>query len=291
MAQAYQRLGTQVIVVDLADRILPREDEDISGKLLEVLQKQGIDFRLGFKPVRFSGKNRLILTPVSKGKTAEEQTITFDRLLVAAGRKLNIEGLDLEKAGIEVKNNKIVVDKYLRTTNKKVYCCGDAAGGFLFTHWAEYQAAIVIKNLLSPFKRPVNPSLIAWVTYTDPEAASFGLRPGELEEKGISYKTITVPVKEVDRAICEGIDDGILKVHLSKGKIMGGTLLAKNAGELVGELIAFMTLKIPFSRLYYRIYPYPTMARIHRKAVQRYLGEKLSPRVISILNKLYKIFN
>ena len=293
MAQAYRRLGTQVIVVDLADRILPREDKDISEKLLKILQKEGIDFRLGFKPIRFTGKNHLILTPVNKVETSGShvQTITFDRLLVAAGRRLNIEGLDLEKAGIAVENNKILVDKCLRTTNKKVYCCGDAAGDFLFTHWAEYQASIVIKNLLSPFKKSVNPSLIAWVTYTDPEAASFGLRPVELNEKGISYKTIIVPVKEVDRAVCEGIEDGILKIHLSKGKIMGGTLLAKNAGELVGELIAFMTLKIPFSRLYHRIYPYPTMARIHRKAVQRYLGKKLTPGVISILNKLYKIFN
>jgi len=255
------------------------------------LQTEGIEFRLGFKPVRFVDKNHLILAPLKRDKSAdaEEQTITFDRVLVAVGRKLNIEGLDLDKAGIEVKNNKILVDKYLRTTNKRVYCCGDAAGDFLFTHWAEYQAALVIKNLLSPFRKAVNRSLIAWVTYTDPEVASFGLRPQELQQKGISFKTITVPVKEVDRAICEGIEDGILKVHLAKGKIMGGTLMVKNAGELVGELVSFMTLKIPFSRLYNRVYPYPTMARIHRKAVQKYLGEKLTPRTIGILNKLYKL--
>ena len=285
LAQAYRRLGSQVIVLDLLNRILPKEDEDISESLLKVLQKEGVDSHLGVKPIKFPDKNTLVIKPFRNVDTAEEETITFDRVLVATGRRLNIEGLDLNKAGVEVKSNKIVVDKFLRTTNKRIYCCGDAAGDFLFTHWAEYQAAVVIKNMLSPFKKAVNRSLIAWVTYTDPEVASFGLPPQEMSEKGISYKTISIPVKELDRAICEGIEDGVLKVHISKGKIMGGTLMAKNAGEIVGELISFMSLKLPFSRLYNRIYPYPTLARIHRKAVQKHLGEKLTPRAIGILNK------
>jgi pyruvate/2-oxoglutarate dehydrogenase complex dihydrolipoamide dehydrogenase (E3) component len=291
LAQAYQRLGSQVIVLDLLNRILPREDKDISENLLKVLQKEGIDFRLGVKPVKFLDKNTLVIKSLKNEDTAEEETITFDRVLVAAGRRLNIEELDLEKAGVEVKNSKIVVDKFLRTTNKKIYCCGDVAGEFLFTHWAEYQAAVVIKNMLRPFKKAINRSLIAWVTFTDPEVASFGLSTKEIEEKGISYKTISIPVKELDRAICEGIVDGVLKVRISKGKIMGGTLMVRNAGEIVGELIGFMSLKLPFSRLYNRIYPYPTLARIHRKAVQKYLGEKLTPRAIGVLNKLYRLFN
>ena len=117
------------------------------------------------------------------------------------------------------------------------------------------------------------------------------MRPAEMEKNGVSYKTITVPVEEVDRAICEGNREGVLKVHVAKGKLMGGTLMAKNAGEMVGELIAFMTLKIPLSRLYNRIFPYPTLARIQRRAVQKHLGEKLTPRAIRVLNKLYKLFN
>jgi pyruvate/2-oxoglutarate dehydrogenase complex dihydrolipoamide dehydrogenase (E3) component len=291
IAQAYQRLGSQVTVVDLADRILPREDVDVSEELSSVLEKEGVRFLLGVKPLRFEGNNSLIFEPLKKQEGAGEEILTFDRVLIATGRRLNIDGLDLDKAGIQVENKRIVLDKYLRTTNKRVFVCGDAAGDFLFTHWAEYQASVMIRNLLSPFKKTVNRSNIAWVTYTDPEVASFGLRPAEPEREGIAYKTITVPVKDVDRAICEGIQDGMLKVHLSKGKIVGGTLVAKNAGELAGELAAFMTLKLPFSRLYQRVYPYPTMARIHRKAVQKYLGEKLTPRNINILNKLFKLFN
>jgi pyruvate/2-oxoglutarate dehydrogenase complex dihydrolipoamide dehydrogenase (E3) component len=290
LAQAYQRLGAQVIVLVRGDQILKKEDKDISGALLTVLKKEGIDFRLGFRPVRFVDKNTLIVAPLS-GRETGEQTITFDRVLIAAGRQPNIEGLDLENAGIKIENNKIITNKFLRTSNKRVYCCGDVAGDYLFTHWAEYQASLVIKNMLTPFKKSPDRSLIAWVTYTDPEVATFGLRSWQLEKEDISYKTISLPMREVDRAICEGIDNGLLKVHISRGKIMGGTLMAKNAGEMVGELMSFMTLKIPFSRIYNRIYPYPTMARVHRKAVQKYLGEKLTPRVIGALKRLYRIFN
>lgn len=287
MAQAYQRLGSKVTVLDIADRVLPKEDKDISEILLTILQKEGIDFRLGVRPLRFLNKKSLLVETPDK----TEETLSFDRVLVAAGRKLNIDGLDLETAGITVKSNKILLDKYLRTTNKRVYCCGDVAGDFLFTHWAEYQASMVIRNMISPFKKTLNRDLAAWVTYTDPETATFGLWSTAMEERGIKYKTVTVPLADVDRAICEGITDGILKLHIAKGKVLGGTLVAKNAGEIVGELIAFAALKIPFSRIYNRVYPYPTMSRVNRKAVQQYLGQKLTPRNKGILKLLYKLFN
>jgi pyruvate/2-oxoglutarate dehydrogenase complex dihydrolipoamide dehydrogenase (E3) component len=287
MAQAYQRLGSQVSVVDMAQQVLPKEDKDIAEALAAVLKKEGMDIRTGVTVERFPDSRSVII----KDPEGQEESLSFDRVLVAAGRRLNIEDLDLEKAGIELKNNRLVVDEYMRTTNKKIFCCGDAAGGFQFTHWAEYQAAIVIKNMLSPFKKKANSSIVAWVTYTDPEVATFGLWPGELERKKIKFETISIPLKEVDRAICEGIKEGVLKLHIAKGKIRGGTLMAKNAGEIVGELISFMTLKIPFSRLYDRIYPYPTMARIHRKAVQESLGKKLTPGAVKTLRILFKTFN
>ena len=287
MAQAYRRLGSKVTVLDIADRVLPKEDKDISGAVLAFLQKEGIDFRLGATPVRFLNKKSLLV----RDPDETEETLSFDRVLVAAGRKLNIDGLDLETAGIRVKNNKILLDKYLRTTNKRVYCCGDAAGDFLFTHWAEYQASVVIRNMIRPFKTSLNRGLAAWVTYTDPEVATFGLWCTAMDERGIKYRTVVVPLADVDRAVCEGNKEGLLKLHISKGKIMGGTLIAKNAGEIVGELMAFAALKIPFSRLYNRIYPYPTMSRINRKAVQQYLGQKLTPRNKGILRLLYKLFN
>ncbi len=287
MAQAYQRLGSQVTVVDMAQQVLPKEDKDIAEALAAVLKKEGVDIRTGVTVERFPDSRSVII----KNPGGQEESLAFDRVLVAAGRRLNIEDLDLEKAGIKFKNNRLMVDEYMRTSNKKIFCCGDAAGGFQFTHWAEYQAAIVIKNMLSPFKKKADSSIVAWVTYTDPEVATFGLWPGELKRKKIKFETISIPVKEVDRAVCEGIEDGVLKLHIAKEKIRGGTLMAKNAGEMVGELISFMTSKIPFPRLYDRIYPYPTMARIHRKAVQESLGKKLTPGAVKTLRILFKTFS
>lgn len=291
IAQAYSRLGSKVTVVDIEERILPKEDPDISEALLDILKKEGIEFRLGVKPVRFLNKKSLRIVSAAKGGDKREETLSFDRVLVAAGRKLNIDGLDLDTAGIVVKNNKIQLDKYLRTTNKRVYCCGDAAGDFQFTHWAEYQASVVIRNMINLFKKPVNRDLAAWVTYTDPEVATFGLWCAAMEVRGITYRTVTVPLEDVDRAVCEGIKEGLLKLYIAKGKIMGGTLIARNAGEIVGELIAFAALKIPFSRLNDRIYPYPTLSRINRKAVELYAGRNITGRSPRISKLLYKLFN
>ncbi len=290
MAQAYRRLGSEVTVVDIAPRILPREDPEISQLLLNVLEAEGIRSHLGAVPLEFPDKHRLRLKTADGGKEGAEQILSFDALLVAAGRRLNTGGLDLEKAGIETDGDKLVLTPHLRTTNKRVICCGDAAGGFQFTHWAEYQVAVAINNMLSPFKKKVNASLVAWVTYTDPEIATFGLNAEELEASGKSFETVKLPLAETDRAICEDIHEGMLKLFLRKGKIVGGTLAAPGAGEMVGELISFMTLGIPFKKMYRRIHPYPTMARIHRVAVQQYLGKKLTPAARRLLRWLYKIF-
>lgn len=287
IAQAYQRLGANVTVIDRSDRILPREEAEASEIITSVLRKEGVRFLLGAQPLQFQKENRLVY----RTNDGQEHSLTFDNVLLATGRRSNISGLDLENGGIRVQDNKLVLDKYQRTTNKRVIAAGDAAGSYLFTHWAEYQALVLIRNMLSPFKKTIDNTLIAWVLYTDPELAHFGLSSAELKKNGIVFQTITVPMKDVDRAICEGITDGLLKVYLSKGKLIGGTLVAKNAGDIAGELIGFMTLKLPFSKIYNRIYPYPTMSRISRKAVQKHLGKKLTPRNITILNKLFKWFN
>lgn len=286
LAQAYRRLGSQVTLLEQASQILPREDTGISQILARALTNEGVNIRTGANIEGFLMANKVTV----KDSSGNDELITFDRLLIAAGRKLNIEGLDLEKGNVQVSNNRIMVDQYQRTTNRRVFVCGDAAGSFMFTHWAEYQAAVAIKNMLSPFKKKIQRSRVAWVTYTDPEIATFGRQPHQMEAAGISFETVSVPLEDVDRAICEDIHDGLLKLYLSKGKIMGGTLAGKNAGEIAGEMIAFMTLKIPFSKMYERVYPYPTMARVQRKAVQQYLGRKLTPAATRILRILFKLF-
>lgn len=225
LSQAYQRLGAQVTVMDTADRILPREDPDISRQLLESLEAEGITFQLGVKPLRFEGNERLFY----QSREGGTEVVSFHKLLIATGRRLNLDGLDLDQAGVKVEENRLVLDNYLRTTNKRIYACGDVAGGFMFTHWAEYQASVVVRNMLSPFKSGVKNHLIARVIYTDPETVSFGWDLAEIKERGIAYKEINVPVSELDRAICEGDRRGFLKLYLHKGKIIGGVMWARRA--------------------------------------------------------------
>jgi pyruvate/2-oxoglutarate dehydrogenase complex dihydrolipoamide dehydrogenase (E3) component len=294
IGQAYRRLGSDVTIITRGQHILPKEDNDVASILTSVLKAEGIDILTAHTPIRFSKGNNLVIRRYDRQRginIGEEELLPFDQILVATGRRLNTEGLNLEAAGIEVNDGRIRVNRSLRTTNKHVYSCGDVAGDFLFTHWAEYQAAVVIKNMLSPFGQKVDRSKIAWVTYTDPEVATFGQQARQLEQSGESFETVAIELKHVDRAICEGIDAGLLKLHLRKGTILGGTMIAKNGGELAGELIGAMTLKIPFSKLYNRIYPYPTMSRVNRRAVQKHLGAKLTPRNKHILKRLFTMFN
>ncbi len=280
LGQAYHNLGSKVTIITRSNRILPKDDIELSKMLFEYLQGEGIviytetDFK-GFHENKF----------VCGLKNGKSLNVPYDAVIVAIGRRLNVEGLDLEKAGIEVKNHRIVVDETLRTTNKKVYVCGDVAGEFQFTHWAEYQAGIVINNMLNVFKKKTNKKKIAWVTYTNPELASFGV----IDDK--DAKIISSDVGDVDRAIAEGMQIGKLKLHIKNKKIIGGSLLAKNAGEIIRELILAMELGINANRLFDQIYPYPTLSRINRKAIQKQLGEKLTDRNISILGFMFRILN
>tara|TARA_Y100000310_G_scaffold153594_1_gene152992 strand:- start:4984 stop:6396 length:1413 start_codon:yes stop_codon:yes gene_type:complete len=289
IGQAYSRLGAKVTVVERGNQFLPKEEREIADELKKILVEEGIEFKMGCSPSRFEGTNTLVFRGWNREEKKEEGPevkIKFDQLLIATGRRLNIEGLDLEKAGIRVEKGKLVLDKYLRTTNKQVYAIGDVAGDFMFTHWAEYQASVAIKNMLSPFKKSPDRKKVAWVTFTDPEVATFGVLEEDL--KG-TYDIINYDVGEVDRAITEGDQKGLLKLYVQNGKIIRGTMIAKNAGEISGELIQAMTQGTPVEKLFNRIFPYPTMGRLTRKAVGKYLGRKLTSRASRLLRTLYKI--
>ncbi|MDP7324179.1 MAG: FAD-dependent oxidoreductase, partial [Candidatus Woesearchaeota archaeon] len=292
IAHAYTRLGAGVTVVERNTHVLPKEDQEMGHMVCEVLKQDGAKLMIGYNPVRFEGKNTLIVSkfdPETRKNVGSEVKIQFDKVLIAIGRRLNIEGLALEKAGVKVEDKKIVVDKYLRTTNKRVFVCGDVAGDFMFTHWAEYQASIVINNMLNVFKKSTDRKRVAWVTYTDPELASFGMQESVLKEEGVKYRVIEQEIGDVDRAIAEGYTKGKLKLFISKGNIVGGTMLAKNAGELMGELVQAMTLKIPASKIFERIFPYPTMSRVNKKVIAKMLGEKLTTRAMGFLRLFFRL--
>lgn len=219
------------------------------------------------------------------------ESISCDAVFVGIGRELNIDNLDLEKASIKLVENKskLMVDEYLKTTNKNIYAVGDVAGNYQFTHAAEMHAKVVIKNLLSPFKIKFDATNIAWVTYTSPEVATFGIDEKYALENNL--EVISKTFNHEDRAIVDENQSGLIKLFINKnGKIKGGSIIAKNAGEISQELILAMSNNINLENLFNKVYPYPVASRINKQLAGEWVSKKLTPKNISILKTLYKIF-
>jgi len=286
ISQAFNRLGTKVTVVqDMAD-FLPKEAHEIAQVLLKQLQNEGIKFYFKAKTQKFTSSKELLITD-EKGK---KKKIAFDIVFVGIGRVLNLEGLDFEKAGIELDESKrkLIVDEYLRTTNKNVYTCGDIAGSFMFTHAAEMHAGIILHNFFSPKKKTLNNDNLSWVTYTDPEIATFGIWENALKQRNIPYEKLTVDFTDDDRAIVDETTYGKLILFISKkGKLLGGSMVAKNAGELFQELVLANTANLSIKHFFNKIYPYPTASRINKRIITNYFSKKLTPFNKKLLRILY----
>ncbi|MAF35532.1 mercuric reductase [archaeon] len=283
LGQAYQRLGAQVTVVHRGKQCLPKEDSDISKGLKEQLASEGMRIILESEPVKCVGTNKLVI----RAKDGSQKTLPFDSLLVSIGRTLNINSLDLDKAGIKTENKKLVLNDYLQTTNKRVYAIGDVVGSYQFTHAAELHAGIILTNFFSPFKKKVNYDNLSWVTYTQPEVATFGLQEPTLKERNIDYKVLDYSFDEDDRAIVDGATYGRLKLFVSKNKLLGGTMLAENAGELIQELILANSVGLSIKTLFNKVYPYPTASRTNKRAIQLHFLNKLNPFSKKILKLFY----
>ncbi len=289
LGQAFRHLGSKVTILTNGDKILPREDNDVTEVLFERLKKDGINFLFNKDTESFSSKNELV---VKDNITGENSTHKFDAVLVSIGRILNIESLELQKAGIEIENGKIMVDEYLQTTNKDVFLCGDVVGQHQFTHAAEIHAGVIIKNFFTPFfKKKLSTDTISWVTYTTPELATYGLNEAELNDRGISYKLFKMSFKDDDRAITDDSRYGYTKMFMDtkSNKILGGTMIAPNAGELIQELILAVSSGLSVKDIFNKTYPYPTASRINKKLVSEYFKTKLSLPVKRTMKYLYKI--
>ena len=214
------------------------------------------------------------------GTTSE---VVGDRILVGVGRAPNLDGLGLEAAGVRHEPGGIVVDDHLRTTNPRIYAAGDVASRFQFTHTADALARIVVQNaLFGTFGRKKASALtVPWCTYTTPEVAHVGLSEHDATARGIAVTTLTVPLREVDRAVLDGEDDGFLRVHLKKGsdRIVGATLVATHAGDMISELTLAMTAGIGLGAIAGTIHPYPTQAEVMKKAADAYNRTRLTPTV------------
>lgn len=269
LAQSFQRLGSNVTLVDMAPRVMPREDEDVSAYMQEVFEREGIKVLVGHKMEAFfqrDGKDWAKLS--ANGNTMD---VPFDKVLVAVGRKANSEGLGLENVGVELtKTGLIKVDDFLRTNVKNIYACGDIAGPYQFTHTASHQAWYASVNaLFGTFKKfKVDYSVIPWATFTDPEVARVGLSEAEAKEKNIPYEVTQYGIDDLDRAIADNEAQGFIKVLTKPGKdqVLGATIVGYHASELITEYISAMKHGIGLNKILGTIHIYPTLSEANKFA-------------------------
>ncbi len=264
LGQSFQRLGSQVTLVEMVDRILINEDSEVSEFMKTNLETDGMTVLTGTKAVAFhnSAEGKKVVTVESNG---EKKEIECDEILAAVGRKPNTADLELENAGVELEKGRIIVDDYLRTTNKSIYSAGDVNGKFQFTHMADYEAQIVLKNcfLFWPLMTKTDYRVVPWVTFTEPEVARVGLTENEArKEFGERVKVYKVPFSHNDRALAEGEPAGFAKLVLSGKKILGVTIVSIHAGELLSEFVVAMKHGLSLAELNEAIHVYPTLAKV-----------------------------
>lgn len=268
LAQAHRRLGSAVTVIEFA-RVLPRDDEEAAAVVRDALLREGVRI--------LEGANVMALRSIPEGVEAQIVTahgsdvLSASHVLVAAGRKPNVEGLGLERAGIAFDAKGIKVDRRLKTTNKRVYAIGDVAGGLQFTHVANYHAGLVIRSAL--FRLPVRAdySAVPRVTYTDPELAQVGLSEAEARAADPRVKTVKAEFADNDRATAERRREGFAKLVLdARGRVLGATIAGHHAGELILPWGLAIGQKIKLSRIAGTITPYPSLSEISKRAAGAY---------------------
>jgi pyruvate/2-oxoglutarate dehydrogenase complex dihydrolipoamide dehydrogenase (E3) component len=286
LAQAFRRFGSAVTVVSLDARLLPREDPDAAAVLAGRFEREGVVLRLGAKLLRLERRSGAKVVVFETAGQLEE--VACDEILVAVGRAPNVEGLDLESAGVTAGREGVEVDDRLRTTNRRIYAAGDVCSAYKFTHAADAMARIVIQNALFFGRKRASTLVIPWCTYTDPEIAHVGLSEREARERGLDLATITVPLAEIDRAVLDGEPEGFARVHADRksGRILGATLVAGHAGEMIGEMALAITARLALGTLARAIHPYPTQAEVWKRAGDAWNRGRLTPRVRGILQRV-----
>ncbi len=285
LAQSFQRFGSDVALITDGAEILPKEDRDAAAIVRRQIEQDGVRIITGTKVERVTAEETGKNLSLRVGDRKLE--LECDVILVAVGRAPNLENLGLDEAGVRYTARGVDVDERLRTTNPRIFAAGDICSRFKFTHAADAMARIVIANALFMARRKVTDLVIPWCTYTDPEIAHVGYYEKDAQAAGFTVGTITEALSHVDRAILDGETDGFARVHYDKktGKILGGTIVARHAGEMIGELTLAIGAKQNIAVLSSTIHPYPTQAEVLRKIGDAYMRTKLTPTVKKIFGK------
>ena len=284
LGQAFQRLGADVTIAQRSGRILTKEDTDVSEEMLGYLREEGITIRLNthIAQVAQSQEGIDVRFNDSENGTVEQ---TFDKILIAAGRAPNVEGLALDKIGVQVGRRGIEVNSRLQTSVKNIYAAGDVIGHYLFTHVAAFQAQLLLRNIFFPLSNTINYAVVPWTTFCDPEVARCGLTEAEAREKYGDVDVFTLDQSDVDRAVAEGETHGFSKVIATRwtGKILGVHLVGANAGEVVHEYVLAMQSGIPLRKLSGMIHVYPTFSSSVWRVAGKWFSEST---LIQTLRKL-----
>ncbi len=286
LGQAFHRLGADVTIAQRSERILTKEDTDVSEQMLRYLRGEGITIRrnTNITEVTQNGEGtKVVLSSSEEGRREQ----TFDNILIAAGRAPNVEGLGLDKIGVQVSKRGIEVNNKLQTSVKNIYAAGDVIGHYLFTHVAAFQAQLLLRNIFFPLSQTINYAVVPWTTFCDPEVARCGLTETEAREKYGDVDVFTLDQTDVDRAVSEGETQGFTKVIASRwrGKILGVHIVGANAGEVIHEYVLAMQAGIPLRKLSGMIHVYPTFSSSTWRVAGKWFSEGT---LIQTLRKLIR---
>jgi len=289
LAQAFARFGSKVTVLQSARHIIEREDADAAELVAASMRRDGVDISNSVKIQRVSaeGGAKRVVYEVN----GQSREVLADAILVAAGRSPNVAGMNLEGVGVEFDaRTGVKVDDHLRTTNKRIFAAGDVCLGPKFTHAADFAARIVIQNALFLGRKRFSDLVIPWCTYTDPEVAHIGLYEKDAIARGLKVRSFVQPLAEVDRAILDGEESGFVRISVEEGsdRILGATIVASHAGELIGELSLAMSTGTGLGRMASAIHPYPTQAEAVRKLGDAYNRTRLTPTAKKFLRILLR---
>ena len=289
LAQAFCRLGAKTIIAQRWPLFLPKEERDAAQILSDAFARDGIEVRLNTSAenVRLEGGQKLVDLVSDDYKS----TVAVDAILTGTGRVPNVDGLNLEAAGVDFDPREgIRVNDFLQTSNRRIYAAGDVCLTHKFTHTADASARIVIRNALFLGRQRLSALTIPWCTYTDPAIAHVGLYVREARERDIPVKTFTIPMHDVDRAIADDEEAGFVKIHVKErtDRILGATIVARHAGEMINEITLAMVAGIGLRTLAHVIHAYPTQAEAIKKAADAYNRTRLTPTIHSLLRRWLK---
>ena len=286
LAQAFSRFGTRTIIAHDEPLFLPKEERDAAQMVSDALARDGVEIHLNSRAVKVRCEGgRKLVDLVNDGNVT---TVAVDQILTGIGRVAAVQGLNLEAAGIAYDAQAgIHVDDFLRTSNRRIYAAGDVCLEHKFTDTADASARIVVQNALFLGRKRISSLTIPWCTYTDPEIAHVGLYVKQARLRNIPVKTFTVPMHDVDRAIADGEEEGFVKIHVRDGSdtILGATIVARHAGDMINGISLAMVAGIGLRTLARVIHAYPTQAEAIKKAADAYTRTRLSPFLAWLLRK------